>query len=279
MDIHSKKNDTCSRKKGAKKETVKLECNLKKIDKKKRHKYKRENTKKFYEYLKSNNLEGKLGEAWVWSGIDPESKYLFPDIVGTRKRNTGIQLVKRIKEKRANSKDKLLIQTDDYDVYAGMIKEVFASKIKTFFRNHRNEIVPKDVEMPENILYAVLKKKRSNAGEIEEIAPKIVFGKDKDILAVLKSHNSTQGINTSYIERNNLNRRLFNARLRRKTITISKDYDCLIAQLNLQRIYANFCWNHHTLSKQFGSPTTPAMAIGKTKGRWNLIDIFFYPIT
>ncbi len=61
-------------------------------------------------------------------------------------------------------------------------------------------------------------------------------------------------------------------------MAFSKDYNCLVAQLNLQRIYTNFCWSHHTLTKQRKTPTSPAMYIGATDRVLELKDIFFYSL-
>lgn len=255
-----------------------MECKLPKIDQKKRHQYKRRNAKEFYEYVRKNNLSGQIGEVWVWSAIDPESKYLFPDVIGEKTRKAGRKMMKIIKSRRANSSEKLLIQTDGFELYKELILECFTNKINKMIKR-RGEIVVLEAEIPENILYTMLQKKRDSLGNIEDIDIKIVFGKESHILNILNAHNPYQGINTSYIERSNLNRRLFNARLRRKSLCFSKDYTCLVAQLNLQRIYANFCWTHHTLTKQFGRPTSPAMAIGKTNRIWTLRDIFFYPVS
>ena len=279
MVIHSKKNDTSSRQKKEKPETTKLVVNRKKqFSKKIRRQIKKKNREAFKKKKIMQNKEGRVGDVWIWSGIDPESKYQFPDIVGTRSRVFGKRLVETIKTMRQNINEKLLVQSDDYDVYVGIIKECFADEVYSFFQNRDKQKVPMKVKMPDNILYTVLKKKRNSQGVVEEIEAKIIFGKPDEILKVLKDHNPTQGINTSYIERQNYNRRHFNARLRRKTMAFSKDYDCLVAQLNLQRIYANFCWPHHTLTKQQNVPTSPAMYIGSANVILEMKDIFFYAI-
>jgi hypothetical protein len=140
------------------------------------------------------------------------------------------------------------------------------------------EKIPDEVKMPKNILYTVLKKQRNKQGEVESVEGKVVFGTEDQILKVLRAHDPTHGINTSFIERQNLNRRLFNGRLRRKTIAYSKNYDCFVAQLDLQRTYANFCWSHHTLKKRHRREMSPAMAIEATNHIWNLDEIFWYKL-
>ena len=279
MDIYSKKNDTSSGKKKEKPETQELKVNVvKKLSQKERRIYKKKQREKTAERIRKNNLEGKYGEVWVWSGIDPESKYIFPDATGTRKRKTGKKLMEAIEMMRKDSNKDLLIQTDNYDAYETIVKQVYARETESYRRSREGEILPKKVKMPENINYTVLCKQRNSQGEIEEVSAKIVFGDEQKILKILKDHNPTQGLNTAYIERTNLNRRHFNARLRRKTIAYSKAYDCLVAQLNLQRIYYNFCWAHHTLKKIKGHKVSPAMYIGVTDKILNFKNIFAYPL-
>ncbi|MEA3451322.1 MAG: hypothetical protein U9Q83_05400 [Bacteroidota bacterium] len=277
MDVYCKKNDTQGRQKREKPETTKLKINqAQKISKRARRQRKKEARRKSKEEQVRQNLVGKLGDVYIWSGVDPESKYAFKDVIGTRERPFGLKLVELIRDMRSNPEAKLLIQNDGYDVYEGIIKECFAEEVYSYFNNRRNEKVPIDVKMPKNILHTVVNKKRNSQGEIEEVELKIVYGKPEDILSVLKKHNPTQGINTCYIERQNLNKRHFNARLRRKTLAFSKDYDCLNAQLNLQRMYANFCWKHRTLSKV--NPTSPAMYINATDRIWELKELLFQKI-
>lgn len=246
----------------------------KKFNKHQRRKQKQKNRQQHKDHLEKTGKEGKYGEVWNWSAIDPVSKYRFKDVVGTRKRKSGLTLFENIKAKRSNVLADLLIQSDNYDAYEGVIKECFAEKIFNYRTNRDGAKVPNQVKMPDNILYTVLTKKRSSQGEIEEVGGKIVFGTEERILNVLKAHNATHGINTSFIERDNLNKRHFNGRLRRKTIAYSKEYDCLVAQLDLQRVYANFCWSQRTLRKQYGRHTSPAMAINATDHIWSFDEIF-----
>lgn len=171
------------------------------------------------------------------------------------------------------------MQTDNYDVYESELKEFYGTSIyQKYLKNGRPVENSIKWKIPKNLLYAILAKKRNSTGEVEEVEARIKFGTEKKILKILNGHNPTQGINTAYIERSNLNRRHFNARLRRKTISFSKNYENLCAQVNLQRIHNNFCWAHHTLSPQFGCPTSPVMAIGLTKKIWSLAEVFFYQI-
>lgn len=203
---------------------------------------------------------------------------MFPDVIGSRRRKYGKQLVEKLKERRQNIQADLLFQTDNYDAYENIIKECFAENILSWTTDGNGEKIPRQVKMPENILYTVLTKTRDKNGEVEAVAGKVVLGQSDRILKVLNEYNPTHGINTSFIERQNLNRRLFNGRLRRKTIAYSKNYDCMVAQLNLQRVYANFCWSHHTLKKLHGYEMSPAMAISATDYIWKLEQIFWYRI-
>jgi len=250
----------------------------KKFSKESRRIHRQKIRKAHEEYLQENGLEGRFGEVWVWSCIDAAYKYILPDVIGSRSRRFGSELFEKIIGMRSNPDDDLLFQTDGYDVYQGLIAEYFASEILNYRNNHYNDKIPKTYTIPEHILYTMLTKKRNDHGEIESVEGTVIFGAEDRILNVLKDHNPKQGINTSYIERQNLSKRHFNARLRRKTIAYSKEYDCLVSQLHLHRMYQNFCWSHHTLRKQYGIDTSPAMAIGATDHIWQFHEIFRVPI-
>ena len=249
-----------------------------KLSKDKRRQYKKANREAHKEKLMQGEQEGRYGEVWVWSAIDPVSKYLFPDAIGSRTQQCGIEVLQTVRARRKNIHDLLLIQSDNFGSYESLIKTCFSQEVLQWKHKRNGEKIPVKIKMPDHILYAVLQKKRNQQGEIEEIDSRVVFGTPDKILQVLQAHNPTHGINTSFIERLNLNRRLFNSRLRRKTLTFSKDYHCFKAQLNLQRVYANFCWSHHSLKKINHSPMSPAMAIGATQRIWSLADILAYPL-
>jgi hypothetical protein len=72
---------------------------------------------------------------------------------------------------------------------------------------------------------------------------------------------------TSYVERQNLNIRLFNRRFTRLTLGYSKKLANLRYSAALFACYWNFCWKHTATKK------TPAQAIGLTDHHWEIAEL------
>ena len=66
-------------------------------------------------------------------------------------------------------------------------------------------------------------------------------------------------IATSYVERQNLTIRMSMRRFTRLTNAFSRKLENLTAAVSLHFIYYNFGRPHQTLTKRYGTPTTPAM--------------------
>jgi len=122
--------------------------------------------------------------------------------------------------------------------------------------------------------YATVKKTREGE-KIVKIEREIVFGSPESIAARLEQSPS-QTINTSYIERSNLDWRLWDAHLRRKSPTFAKSLRWLRAKLSICIACYNLIRPHKTLSAiKKGKPvaTTPAMAANITDRPWTFYDI------
>ena len=72
---------------------------------------------------------------------------------------------------------------------------------------------------------------------------------------------------TSFVERQNLNVRLFNRRFTRLTMGFSKKLANLKHTVALFVAFWNFCWIHNTLKK------TPAQAAGLTDHVWTVEEL------
>ncbi len=82
-----------------------------------------------------------------------------------------------------------------------------------------------------------------------------------------------QHISTSYVERQNLTMRMGMRRFTRLTNAFSKKTENLMAAVSLHFMHYNFARPHMTLTKQYGRPTTPAMAAGVADHVWTLTEI------
>jgi hypothetical protein len=80
-------------------------------------------------------------------------------------------------------------------------------------------------------------------------------------------------ISTSYVERQNLTMRMGMRRFTRLTNGFSKKIENHAHAVSLHFMYYNFARPHQTLTKKFGTPTTPAMASEKAAHVWSVWEI------
>jgi IS1 family transposase len=126
-----------------------------------------------------------------------------------------------------------------------------------------------------------------------------LFGADRtDYAQLIKSYESTQEeiryspavhtateiriiigdpdpahISTSYVERQNLTMRMGMRRFTRLTNGFSKKVENHAHAVSLHFMHYNFGRPHQTLTKQYGKPTTPAMAAGVADHVWSVWEI------
>ena len=86
-------------------------------------------------------------------------------------------------------------------------------------------------------------------------------------------------INTSYVERSNLNWRLWDAHLTRKTVMFAKSFRWLKAKFAICVGFYNFIRPHETLSRgadRIFRPNTPAVAAKLTDHPWSIKELLAY---
>lgn len=133
------------------------------------------------------------------------------------------------------------------------------------------------VHIDPELQYATVHKTRDK-GRVVKVERRIVFGKEQDINRILEQSPVSQTINTSYVERNNLNLRQHSRRLTRKTNGFSKVKRNLEAQSILVMAYYNFVRSHCSLKINGKGERTPAMAAGLTDHKWSMSELLTYRI-
>jgi hypothetical protein len=157
-------------------------------------------------------------------------------------------------------------------------------------RRHATGPVPKPRWMPlPQLLYAqVVKTVRRR--RLVDVSHRVVFG----TLAAVEQVLGTCGwqINTSFVERLNLDIRQHVAAVGRRASTLCKGEDGWRQQLALYHTYYNFCLPHTSLRQPLpqplptngsGSakqwrPCTPAMAAGLTDRGWTLREVLLFRV-
>jgi hypothetical protein len=123
-----------------------------------------------------------------------------------------------------------------------------------------------------------------------DVTHRVVFG----MLGAVHQVLSPLGwqINTSFVERLNLNIRQHVAAVGRRVSTLCKGEDGLRQQLALSHVYYNFCLPHASLrqpvpqlvpthgtgSARQWRPSTPAMAAGLTDYVWTLREVLLFRV-
>ena len=130
----------------------------------------------------------------------------------------------------------------------------------------------------EDLHYATVHKTREGA-KVTKVERKVVYGTEADIIARLENSPS-KTINTAYVERSNLDWRLWDAHLARKALTVARSMRWLKAKFAICVACYNFIRPHETLSRgedRVFRPKTPAMAANVVDHRWTFSELLAYP--
>lgn len=126
--------------------------------------------------------------------------------------------------------------------------------------------------------YATVHKIRQG-GKVIKVERKIVYGSEQRVMARL-ANSPSHTINTAYIERSNLDWRLWDAHLARKAPTAARSMRWLKAKFAIVVACYNFIRPHETLSRGLDRvfrPKTPAMAAKVTDRLWSFSELLTFP--
>jgi len=126
--------------------------------------------------------------------------------------------------------------------------------------------------------YATVHKTRLGA-KVIKVERKIVHGSEDHVLSRLEKSPS-KTVNTAYIERSNLDWRLWDAHLARKAPTVARSMRWLKAKFAICVACYNLIRPHETLSRgkdRVFRAKTPAMAAKVTNHRWTFAELLAYP--
>ena len=183
-----------------------------------------------------------------------------------------------LKDLTSRCQCKPLFVSDELPHYGTVLSELF------------HELVPPEPtgkpgrpRKPEKVIdsdldYATVHKTRQGASVIK-VEQKVIYGNEQQIFTRLEDSPS-QTINTAYIERFNLDWRLWDAHLARKAPTVARSIDWLKAKFAICVACYNLIRPHETLSRgddRIFRPKTPAMAAKVTDHRWTFSELLAYP--
>lgn len=189
------------------------------------------------------------GDVWTWTAIDADSKLVPSWLVGER---TSQDAYFFLGDLRSRLNNKIQLTTDGLNSYLAVVEPLFS---------------------PDGVDFAMLHKiydseggttpeRKYSPAECTGVDAKVITGKPNLAL-----------ISTSYVERQNLTMRMGMRGFTRLTNAFSKKIENHAHAVSLHFMHYNFARLHQTLSKKFGTPTTPAMAAGKSDHVWSTWEI------
>lgn len=177
------------------------------------------------------------------------------------------------------SRDKALFVSDELPHYATVLGELFHKLApvsptgKPGRPRNPARVIDADLD------YATVHKTRQ-AGRVVNVERRIVYG-SKLSVAIRLAGSPSRTINTSYVERSNLNWRLWNAHLTRKSPTFARSLRWLHAKFAIAAACYNLIRPHGTLSRgqdRVFRPKTPAMAAKLADRPWTLMELLMRPV-
>ncbi len=220
----------------------------------------------------------QLDRPWLWTAMDPVSKFWLATEVGPR--TTAMaqglvvhQVVKRLKEGCVP-----LFLTDGYRGYATALLSHYGQWVSPGKGQRKARWMP----VP-HLHYGQVIKKRVGR-RLVSVSNRLVFGSWEGVQQSFAPHGWQ--VNTAFVERLNLSIRQHVSGLGRRVNTLALSAAGLEQQVRLYQIYYNFCLPHAALREGLnnGSPSqkwqphSPAMAVGLTDHIWTLGEVLSFRV-
>ncbi|MCP5059366.1 MAG: IS1 family transposase [bacterium] len=200
--------------------------------------------------LKRTDDVTRVGDAWTWVALDPDSKLVPAHHVGRRKDADAQILTKQLARR---IEGRVQISTDKLYAYRHAISLHLGGSIHNDTKVDYGRIVKRYKGAP-------LDTGRYSPPEVVAIDKDAVYGNpDPDRIC------------TSHVERQNLTMRMGMRRFTRLTNGFSKKIENLRAATALHFVHYNFVRCHSTIK------TTPALASGIADHRWTLEELVDAP--
>lgn len=176
---------------------------------------------------KEKKLE-EVGDRWTYVNILPRSGFIHTIHHGKRNKKEAKRFISKIKT-NSNGESPLFL-SDGWAEYEEALRESYSYRDK---KTGELKIDPK-------LKYAQIVKVKE-AGRLKEIEQRVVFGREQEILKVIKQEGRGKQFNTSYVESRNGKYRKDNKRLTRRTMCHSKKVKVHDAQIDWITGVYNFC--------------------------------------
>jgi IS1 family transposase len=225
---------------------------------------------------------------WVWVAMDPVCKLILAMDVGERTLTMAQRLVHQVTQVLAPTCAPLFL-TDGFREYLTALVTHYGQWRQPEQRQAKGpKPKPRWMPLPGLLYVQVVKSYRRR--RLVGVKHRVIFGMRETIESILAKRGWT--INTSFVERLNLDLRQHVAAIGRRVNTLCKHEAGLRQQLALFQVYHNFVLPHASLrvplpevdmlpetgALKRWQPRTPAMAAGVTDRVWSLRDVLLYRV-
>ena len=189
------------------------------------------------------------GDVWTWVAIDADTKLIPSWQVGERTSEDCFTFLRDLRSRMLPGQ-RIQLSTDGLGLHAPIVDALWRG----------------------NIDYGVIVKEYGDPPkeETRRYSPATCKVIDKGVVA---GDPVESLVSTSYVERQNLTMRMGMRRFTRLTNGFSKKIENHAHAISLHFMHYNFCRTHKTLTKNYGKPTTPAMAAGIETHPWSVTQL------
>ncbi len=175
-------------------------------------------------------------------------------------------------------RNKPLFVSDELSHYGTVLEELFHQEIVPPLTGKRGRPQGPQRVIDPDLEYAMVHKTREK-GRVVKVERRVIHGSETSVQRSL-ANSPSQTINTAYVERTNLNWRLWDAHLTRKALTFAHALRWLRAKFAITVAVYDLVRPHETLSRgidRIFRPTTPGMAANVTEHPWTVLELICYP--
>ena len=183
-----------------------------------------------------------------------------------------------LKDLTTRLQNKPLFVSDELSHYGTVLSELFHKLLPVAPTGKRGRPRNPKKVVDSDLDYATVHKTRQG-GRVIKVECRVVHGSKQRISDRL-ADSPSYTINTAYIERSNLDWRLWDAHLARKAPTAARSIRWLKAKFAICVACYNFIRPHETLSRgedRIFRAITPAMAAKVTDHQWTFDELLTYP--
>ena len=184
-----------------------------------------------------------------------------------------------LKDLTSRCQEKPLFVSDELPHYGTVLEELFHTLIPSVPTGKPGRPLNPERVIDADLIYATVHKTRQGM-KVVKVERKVVHGTEQQVQKRLDDSPS-HTINTAYIERSNLDWRLWDAHLARKAPTVARSMRWLKAKFAICVASYNLIRPHETLSRgedRVFRSRTPAMAARVTDHRWTFSESLDYPM-